>query len=78
MPFAAATGVPVAAVLFWNRQSLENRQTATGYMRWLLHRKRESLRDFKTGFFSRRGSLDLRHDGSAHRRYSYIYEDMLE
>jgi len=29
-------------------------------------------------FFRRRGALDLTRDASAHRRYSYLYEDTLE
>lgn len=28
-------------------------------------------------FFKRRGGLDLSRDCSSHRRYAYLYEDML-
>ena len=28
-------------------------------------------------FFTRRGNLDLTRDSSAHRRYAFLYEDMM-
>lgn len=48
------------------------------YMQWLMKRKREAMENAPRGFFTRRGNLALTRDSSAHRRYSYLYEDMLE
>ncbi|NCN84467.1 MAG: hypothetical protein GW808_12745 [Sphingomonadales bacterium] len=48
------------------------------YMNWLIRRKREARANAPRGFFSRRGTLALERDASAHRRFSYLYEDLLE
>jgi len=51
---------------------------STKYMKWLMQRKREARANAPRGFFSRRGTLALERDSSAHRRFSYLYEDLLE
>jgi hypothetical protein len=57
---------------------LSQMEISTTYMAWLMKRKQEAFTNAPLGFFARRGQLTLSRDASAHRRYSYIYEDLLE
>ncbi|MGP1282719.1 MAG: hypothetical protein ACTS1X_07065 [Parasphingopyxis sp.] len=43
----------------------------------LMLRKEEKLARVPRRFFGRRGQLDLDRDASQHRRFAYLYEDML-
>jgi len=76
-------------VLFWrlpqqtygalsSSRYFSDMKITANYMHWLMKRKREAARNAPRGFFTRRGNLALARDSSAHRRYSYLYEDMLE
>ncbi|QLC23617.1 hypothetical protein HFP57_00275 [Parasphingopyxis algicola] len=43
----------------------------------LMLRKEEKLARVPRRFFGRRGQLDLHNDTAQHRRFAYLYEDML-
>lgn len=43
----------------------------------IVRQKARTLRNSPANFFMRRGELDLTRDSAAHRRYHWLYEDML-
>ena len=43
----------------------------------LLRRKDDTEKGVSRTFFTKRGRLDFRHDKSGHRRFTYLYEDLL-
>ncbi|WP_299323715.1 hypothetical protein [Parasphingopyxis sp.] len=46
-------------------------------IRSLIARKNEKQKRLPRFFFSKRGHMNLRRDASQHRRFAYLYEDML-
>ncbi len=45
--------------------------------RSVIARRDEMLRERGGSFFANRGGLDLSRDSSGHRRFQYLYEDLL-
>ncbi|MEO1170102.1 MAG: hypothetical protein AAFW97_15470 [Pseudomonadota bacterium] len=46
-------------------------------IRRLIARKNEKQKRVPRFFFANRGHMNLRRDRSQHRRFAYLYEDML-
>lgn len=50
---------------------------STSGIRRLIARKNEKLKSVSRAFFANRGHMNLQNDKSQHRRFAYLYEDML-
>lgn len=59
-----------------NNMDCAGRDNTTGIRRLIAH-KNDKLKSVSRAFFASRGHMNLQNDKSQHRRFAYLYEDML-